>query len=214
MRGRLVDELAAPVDVVGEGLVRERLGPLEPHLLAVLGAQRLIGHVPDGGLVGLGDAEEHADHAHRHLGADRLDEVEAVGPGERVQDGGAEPADPRFQHPDPARSEDAREQAAVDVVDGRVLEDEGARRDLVAQLDDLQDVSAGRGERPPVRQPALAVGEPGDRVEVVFLVVVERHLFPEPSVGRIRVLSDACVVGVPVDPAAGLHLSHLPESRG
>jgi hypothetical protein len=135
--------IATPVDVVGEHLVGEVRPLLEVHLPAGLGAQVGVGRIPDERLVGLGDAEQHADHPHRHLGADLGDEVEAVGADERVEGALAEPADLRFQGRDPARGEDAGQQLAVDVVDRGVLEDEGARRDLDTRLDQLKDSAAG-----------------------------------------------------------------------
>ena len=69
--------LGPPVDVVGEhGAGHEVLRDL--HRLARLGAEVGVHVVADRFLVALGNAEEHADHLHRHLGAQIGDEVEAV----------------------------------------------------------------------------------------------------------------------------------------
>ena len=92
--GRVLDP---PVDVVGEHLAAERRCLADLHRLPVLGAQVRVGAATDRLLVGLGDAEQHADHPHRHLGAEVGDEVERAGPDERVEAAGAELADLRFE---------------------------------------------------------------------------------------------------------------------
>ena len=55
------------------------------HRLAGFGAEVAVTAVADGLLVRLGDAEEHADDPHGHLGAEVGDDVEAVGADERVE---------------------------------------------------------------------------------------------------------------------------------
>ena len=50
-----------------------------------LGAEVRVDPVADRLLVLLGDAEQHADHPHRHLRAEVGDEVEAAGADERVE---------------------------------------------------------------------------------------------------------------------------------
>ena len=62
-----------------------------------LEAQALVEPVADRLLVLLGDAEQHADRAHRHLRAEVGDEVEAAGADERVEAAGAELADLRLE---------------------------------------------------------------------------------------------------------------------
>ena len=52
---------------------------------ALLEAQPVVDAIADGLLVLLGDAEEHADRAHGHLGAEVADEVEAAGAHERIE---------------------------------------------------------------------------------------------------------------------------------
>ena len=53
--------------------------------LARLGAQLGVAVVADRCLVGLGDAEQHADHLHRHLRAEVGDEVELPVADQRVE---------------------------------------------------------------------------------------------------------------------------------
>ena len=89
--------LGPPVDVLGEHLAAGEVSPVELHRLAGLGAQVRVGVVADRLLVLLGDAEQHADHPHRHLRAEVGDEVEAVGADERVEAVGAELADLRLE---------------------------------------------------------------------------------------------------------------------
>ncbi len=67
-----------------------------------------------------------------------------------------------------------RQQAPVEVVVRRVLEDDRPRRDLHPALDQLEDRALGRAVRAPVDQRALDVVEAAEGVEVVALVVVER----------------------------------------
>ena len=110
---------------------RSSCWPLDsPAWLALLEAQARVDPVADGLLVLLGDAEEHADRAHRHLGAEVGDEVEAAGAHERVEAAGAELADLRLERVHLPRGEHPRQQAAVEVVGRRVLEEDHARRDL------------------------------------------------------------------------------------
>ena len=116
--------LGAPVDVGREELAGDQpvLGGL--HRLARLGAHLRVGVVADHLLVVLGDAEQHADHLHRHLRAEVGDEVEPAGADQRIQALRAEFADLGLQRVDLARGEHPRQQLAVDVVDRRVLENQ------------------------------------------------------------------------------------------
>ena len=57
---------------------------------ALFEAQPVVDAVEQGLLVLLGDAEEHPDRAHRHLGAEVADEVEPAGADERIERAGAE----------------------------------------------------------------------------------------------------------------------------
>ena len=65
----------------------------------------------------LGDAEQHADHLHRHPGAEVGHEVEPVGPDERIEHLGAALPDLRLERVHLLRREDPGQQAAVGGVD-------------------------------------------------------------------------------------------------
>ena len=99
---RVVD---APVDVLGEHLAAEAgvLGHL--HRLASLGPEVGVSPQSDRLLVGLGDAEQHSDHPHRHLGPEVGDEVEPPRAHERIEAAGAELTDLGFEGGDTARRE-------------------------------------------------------------------------------------------------------------
>ena len=98
---------------------------------------------------------------------------------------------------DPPRCERFDQQAAVDVVLWRIFEDDCARRNSAAQLDQLEDVAATRREGLPVRQPTVAIVEAGEQVEVVLLVVVQRMLFAKPLINRIGIERELEIVGIP-----------------
>ena len=95
--------------------------------------------------------------AHRHLRAEVGDEVEAAGTDERIEALRAELADLRLERGDAPRCEHPRQQAAVDRVGGRVLEDQRSRRHLDARLDELEDAAPTRDVLLGVGEPALAV---------------------------------------------------------
>ena len=90
--------------------------------------------VADGFLVCLGNAEQHADHAHRHLRSQVRDEVEAPASDQRIEAPGAERTHLRLDRGHSPRSERAGEHAAMDVVDRRVFEDEHAGRHRMPAL--------------------------------------------------------------------------------
>ena len=95
---------------------------------------------------------------------------------------------------------------------GRVLEDDGAGRQLHAALDQLEHGALARDVGLPVQRAAVDVLEAADGVEVVALVVVERPFVAEPLPHRIRVRVDLEVVGVVVD--VGFHHGHVsPDLR-
>ena len=178
--------------------VDEVLGDL--HRLSRLGAEVGVGAVADGLLVLLGDAEQHADHPHGHLRAQVGDEVEPARADERVEAACAELPDLRLELGDPPRREDPGQQPPVDRVDRRVLEDE--RRPAASRCS--ARMSSMMPPRPEmnvfaVEQALLDVVKPGQRVEVVRLVVVQRRLVPHPAVDRVRVGIDLDAVRVVVD---------------
>ena len=105
-----------------------------------------VGVVADEFLVVVRNAEQHADDLHRHLRAQVLDEVERAHfrPADPLPR--AEFADLGLECLDLARREHAREQLAVHVVDGWVLEDQHSRRDFQIRLDHFDDRAATRTE--------------------------------------------------------------------
>ena len=87
----------------------------------------------------------------------------------------------------------------MDRVGRRVLEDQGAGRQLDVRLDDLEDAAPAGDEALGVDEAAFDVVVAADRVEVVSLVVVERRLVPQPLEHRIRISVDVEVVRVVID---------------
>jgi hypothetical protein len=204
--------LDPPVDVIAERLVRDDDLFAEVDLAALGGGYLRAGLLAEGDLALLGNADQHADHPHRHLQAERLDDVEPLLADQWVKAADAELADLRLERGDPARGEHARHELAVNVVDGRIREDERAGRHLHVHLDQLEDGAPGRGERAGVRQAPLHVGEAAHRVEVVGLVVVQRGFGAYPVEERPRVGREARVVRVPVE-RVGVHGACLPVLR-
>ena len=86
----------------------------------------------------------------------------------------------------------------MQVVVGGVLEDEHAGRQLDPGLDELEDRALGRAVRLPLDEPALHVLVTAHRVEVVFLVEVERRLVAQSLPDRVGVGVDGEVVRVVV----------------
>ena len=130
--------------------------------------------VADRLLVLLGNAEEHADGAHGDFGAEVGDEVEAALADERIERAGRVVPHLGLNGRHAPRGEDAAHDAAVEVVVGRVLEDEHARRHLHLRLDDLEHRALGRAVGLPLDRGALHVVVAADGVELVLLVEVER----------------------------------------
>ena len=152
--------LRAPLDVLLEHRTADEAGVPDLHRTPRVGAQGPVGVVTDRGLVRLRDPEEHADDPHRHLRAEIPDEVEPVGADERIEARDAVGTDLVLEGVHPARGEDARHQPAVRGVDGRILPEDHAARDVHVGLDDLEDVATGGRHRPPVDQGLLDVGVP------------------------------------------------------
>ena len=188
-----------PVDVVGEPaaihhahtLGRARGLPLvEPHAPVDLVADLL--------LVLLGDAQQHADHPHRHVGRQVVDEVEPPLVHQRIESPGAERPRLRLDLGHPPRREHPAQEAPVQVVRRRVLEQDDPRRDLHPALDQLEDRSLPRDVGAPVGAAALHVVEPAQRVEVVLLVVIQRRLVAQALPHGVRIGIDVEVVRVVV----------------
>ena len=115
---------------------------------------------------------------------------------------GAELADLRLERGHPPRREHAGQQAPVDGVDRRVLEDEHARRHLDVGLDQLEDPASARDVGLAVDEAPLDVFVAADRVEVVLLVVVERRLLAQAPEHGVRIGVDLDVVRVVGDGSA------------
>ena len=146
------------------------------HVAAVGELEAVVDSVAQRDLVGVGDAQQHADGAHRDLCAEVGDDVEPAGAHERVEAASAERPDLGLDRRHPSWGEHPRHQAAVQVVGRRVLEDERARRECDVGLDDLEQRAFRRAEGAPVLEALLDVGEAAQRKEVEPLVVVERRL--------------------------------------
>ena len=194
--------LRAPVDVVGEHLAHRRRLRRGGLGRTVLDAEALVELLADRFLVLLRDAEQHADRPHRHRRAEVTHEVEAARTDERIERAGAELADLGLDGVHLLGREHARQQAAMDVVDRRVLEEDQPGRQLDVGANDLEDRPAARPVGLPVDQGAVDVGEAAQRVEVVLLVVVERRLVAQLLPDRVRIRVDLEVVRVVVDGAA------------
>ena len=194
----------APVDVVGvDSTVGDpaRIGDLNRR--AGPGAQVGVIGIAHRDLLGLGDAQQHADDPHRHHRGQFGDDVEPVGPDQRVEAGDAVGPDPVFDLGHPARGEHPRHQPPQHRVLGRVLEHHHAIGHVEVGFDQFEDVAAAIGEDLPVQQRAFDVGVPGQRPEVVARVVVQRRLVAQPSVDRIGIGDDRGVVGVVMNPGFG-----------
>jgi hypothetical protein len=95
-----------PFDVLGEHVPAGDLLLLHLHRLSGLGAEVGVGLVAHRDLVLLGDAEQHADDAHRHDRAELGHDVEALGSDERVEAPNAEPSDLVLERGHSTRRED------------------------------------------------------------------------------------------------------------
>ena len=167
----------------------------------------LVGVVPDGHLVGLGDAQQIADGAHRHVLAEVGDDIEFRCADERIERFGAELAHLRFDLQHAARAENFCQQPPVGVVDRRVLHRMVPGGISRAGEQRLGHDAVARAERLPVRQRGRDVVIPAQRVEAVFGVVVERRLVAQPFPDRVRVCVDLEIVRIVVE-IAGLHDAH------
>ncbi|ETB31084.1 hypothetical protein O971_07235 [Mycobacterium avium subsp. hominissuis 10-4249] len=94
-------------------------------------------------LVGVGNTEQHADGAHRQLGAEVFDEVEPVTVGDHVQAGHAERPDLVLEGAHLLGREGPCGESPVDGVQGRILVDENPRRHDRIGLDHIEDVALG-----------------------------------------------------------------------
>jgi hypothetical protein len=120
--------------------------------------------------------------------------------------------DHRLQRIDLAWREHPPQQLAVHVVDRRVFEDQHARRDVEVGLDQLQDYATRRTERGVVDQRLIDVGEPAQREEGVFRVVVKRRLVAQAREHRIRVGDELDIVWIETNMTLSARRHEIPPS--
>ena len=204
----------APVEIFLVALADETMVGIIAGL-AGLGAQVFIDARLHALEVFLGDAEQHADDAQRHFGAEIIDEIEAPAFNQRVQRLGAKGADLRLQRVHLFGREHAGEQAAMHGVQRRVFEDENAGRDGHVLLDDLKNAAAAGDEGIAVEQAALDILVAAHRVEIILLVVIERRFLAQPGPGRIGVGEIFWIIRVPMAPQShSQRSSQLLQCRG
>jgi hypothetical protein len=205
--------LLAPVEVLVEPPGRLE-DALEGRTLGVGAAlvQVLLERREQLGLVLAGHADQHPDDLHRQLEGEVAHEVEVVAALDAVEDLDGQPADLVLQAVDRTRGEQARDDAAVHGVRGRVLADEQARGHLEVLGDQVVDHPVAGDERVAVAVDALQVFVAAERVEVVLLVEVDGSLAPQARVGRLWRRVDLPVVHVVVDVGLGhRHRAALPR---
>ena len=159
----------------------------------------------------VGNADQHAHDPRRHDRAEVDREVEAPGADQRIEQVRTHRSDCRLQPRDLAGREHPRQQAAMDRVRGRILEDQRARRELHARLEQVERHPSTRDERLPVDVRALDVVEAAQRVEVVLLVVSSPPPATDLNVGetvRVQVASSAGA------PAGGLQVTLSASGTG
>ena len=156
------------------------------HLnLTGLTTQRDVTPFPDLLAVFLGHAEHLGDHIDREQGGEILHHVEVIGVGRRHV------AVDRLGHHrshvlDGSGREDLVHQAAHVPVLGRVHDDDHFHGRRFVRLQHRQVEAVGRRVRSEVLEGHRDVLVPGERVEVVLLVVIDRGFFPHPPVELVR----------------------------
>ncbi len=85
-------------------------------------------------VLGFRDPQQHADDQHGDDGAEITDEVEATRTNDPVEGPGGVLTHPWFERGHRLWREDARQQAAVDIVQRWVLEEDDSRRELDPDL--------------------------------------------------------------------------------
>ena len=180
--------LGPPVDVLGELSAVGRCS-LDTSIGSPASVRRLrVDPVADGLLVLLRDAEQHADHAHRHLGAEVGDEVEASG--RRRADRGIRAQSSRIFGSSAAtffgvNTRDSRLRWIVCVGGSSKMTTPGGISMSALMISRIR--APPGDERVPVDERPLDVVVAAQRVEVVRLVVVERRLVAEAAERRVRV---------------------------
>ena len=191
--------LGAPVDVVGEqvGVHQRALGDL--HLLSRDSTQLRVRAVAHRLLVCLRDAEEHPDDAHRHLVRELRHQIERFDTDESVQATDAEISDL-------GSSEDTRR--GVKTRDSNLRWMSWAGGSSISSVPGGISMFAlitsriGPREEENVFQsvsPSLHVLRPGQRIEVVPVVVVQRRLGPHPRISGVRIPRELPIERIPID---------------
>ena len=152
--------------------------------------------ISDARLMVFRNAQEITDRPHRHHRPKVCDEIETTRTDERIQFPGTEFAYQRLHGKHPPGSEDPGEQATVQIVQRRILEQQNARRHLDVVEQDVGGGAAAGPVRLPVRQFARDVLVPTQRIEVVLFVVVQRRFFAHPLPHRVWVVVDVGIVWV------------------
>jgi hypothetical protein len=120
---RAVDVLREARRVVDGALVGPALSEAQPGVDRVAKLRLIL----------FGDAEEHSDHAHRHLRPEVRDEIDGAAADQRIEASRAVGPNPGLELRDAAGREHARQQGTMGVVKRRVLEYRTGRKlDVVA----------------------------------------------------------------------------------
>jgi hypothetical protein len=173
------------------------------HRIARVAVQQVVRPAAHAVPVFLRDAEQGADHVHRQLCRELAHHVEARASHQTIEVLHRDLADARLEGADAARREGLRDEVPVTRLLGRIHEDhQRAREARVAHQ--LEHRPLRRGERLPVEQCVVAVGEAGHRPEIEPRVVVRRRLVPHAPVQRVGVDVDLVGVGVVLE----VHFSH------
>ena len=101
-----------------------------------------VARAADGGLIGFGDTEQHADDPHRHLRGELGDEVEPFGADKRIEELRAEGPDRVLQRRDLAWGENPGHETAMDRVGGWVLGRHDSGRHVDPGLNEFEHVAA------------------------------------------------------------------------
>jgi hypothetical protein len=147
-------------------------------------------------------AEHLADHVHRQLAREVGQEVAAAGAAHALEVAHRERADARLEVGDAPRREALRDQRADAVVPRRIhREDREHRRAVGAELPHLERDPARVGEVLPILEAREHVGVARERPEADLLVPVDRRLFAQRAIRRIRVLVELVVERVELSQA-------------
>ena len=180
---------------------RERRDALGRHAgVSLFAVHEQIGAAAQLGAVGARHAEHLADHVHRHLARELVDEVEAARTDERIEIGRRKIADALLERGDPTRREALRDQSAQARVPGRIeREERGACGRLRPPRLGIERHAVIVGEERSVPERREHIGVARQRPEVECVVAVDRRVGAQRRVGRVRILVDLIGVRVVLD---------------